>query len=391
MHVSDLTRVGRRWAVVVLALLVVAVPASAMPTIDTAARHAILIDTTTGAVLLEKDADVPIPPASMSKIMTAFMVFERLEEGRLTLDDVLAVSVNAWRRGGAASGGSTMFLDPNSQARVEDLLRGVIIQSGNDASIVLAEGLAGSEAGFAAEMTVRGRELGLTHSSFRNATGLPDPDHRMSARDIARVAQRIIEDFPQYYPFYSETEFTYNGIRQGNRNPLLYRNIGADGLKTGFTRESGYGLAASAMQGDRRLILVVNGLESLRQRTQETERLMAWGFREFDNYQLAAEGEAIAEAEVWLGTSRTVPLVGAHGLVVTLPRAARPEMTVTVRYDGPIPAPIEKGQHIGTLVVSAPDVPSAEVPLVAGESVERLGLMRRLFAALTHFIMSQIS
>ncbi|TVR80836.1 MAG: D-alanyl-D-alanine carboxypeptidase [Rhodospirillales bacterium] len=372
-------------------VFILAVPASAMPTIETAARHAILIDTTTGAILLEKDADVPMPPASMSKIMTAFMVFERLSEGRLSLTDVLTVSENAWRKGGAASGGSTMFLEPNSQVTVEDLLRGVIVQSGNDASIVLAEGLAGSEAGFAAEMTVRARELGLIDSTFRNATGLPDPEHRMSARDIARVAQRIIEGFPQFYQYYSETEFTYNGIRQGNRNPLLYRDVGADGLKTGFTRESGYGLAASARQGDRRLILVVNGLESARQRTQETERLMSWGFREFENYQLATEGEAIAEAEVWLGTARKVPLVGEHGLVVTLPRVARPEMTVAVRYDGPVPAPIERGQQIGTMVVRAPGVPDAEIPLLAGESVERLGLFRRLFAALTHYLMSQIS
>jgi D-alanyl-D-alanine carboxypeptidase (penicillin-binding protein 5/6) len=348
---------------------------------DTQAREAVLLDMTSGTVLFEKDADVPMPPASMSKIMTAYMVFSRLREGRLSLDDMLPVSEKAWRMGG-----SKMFVEVNSQVRVEDLLRGVIIQSGNDACVVLAEGLSGSEEAFAEEMNRKAREIGLTGSNFRNATGWPDPEHRMTAHDLAVLAQHLIKDFPEYYHFYSETEFTYNGIRQGNRNPLLYDDVGVDGLKTGHTEASGYGLTASALRGDRRLVLVVNGLPSIKMRSRESERLLEWGFREFDNYKLFAAGGVVTDADVWLGEEGSVPLVIEKDLTVTLPRKARGEMKVTATFEGPLPAPIAKGGRVAKVVVTAPGVDPVEVPLVAGADVGQLGIFGRLGAALKYLL-----
>ena len=360
-------------------LLGLSAPAQAL---ETRAREAILLDTTTGAVLFEKDADIPAPPASMSKIMTAYMVFESLKEGRLSLEDELPVSEKAWRKGG-----SKMFVEVNTRVKVEDLLRGVIVQSGNDACIVFAEALSGSEEAFADDMTRRAREIGLTDSSFANATGWPDPNHRMSARDLANLAIRMIEDHPEYYHIYSETEFSYNGIRQGNRNPLLYKNIGADGLKTGHTEEAGYGLTASAKRGDRRLVLVVTGLESVRARSEEAERLMNWGFREFDNIQLFKADETVERASVWQGGQDTVPLVFPDGLTVTLARKARRGMTVTVEYDSPVPAPIEKGQPIARLVIEAPEREPMSFPLVAGADIERLGPLGRIFSSARFMIL----
>ena len=360
-------------------LLGLSAPAQAL---ETRAREAILLDTTTGAVLFEKDADIPAPPASMSKIMTAYMVFESLKEGRLSLEDELPVSEKAWRKGG-----SKMFVEVNTRVKVEDLLRGVIVQSGNDACIVFAEALSGSEEAFADDMTRRAREIGLTDSSFANATGWPDPNHRMSARDLANLAIRMIEDHPEYYHIYSETEFSYNEIRQGNRNPLLYKNIGADGLKTGHTEEAGYGLTASAKRGDRRLVLVVTGLESVRARSEEAERLMNWGFREFDNIQLFKADETVERASVWQGGQDTVPLVFPDGLTVTLARKARRGMTVTVEYDSPVPAPIEKGQPIARLVIEAPEREPMSFPLVAGADIERLGPLGRIFSSARFMIL----
>ncbi|WP_051608843.1 D-alanyl-D-alanine carboxypeptidase family protein [Fodinicurvata fenggangensis] len=343
---------------------------------ETEAREAILVDHETGSILYEKQADKAMPPASMSKIMTAYMVFDRLEEERLSMDDKLPVSEKAWRKGG-----SKMFVEVGEEVAVSDLLRGVIVQSGNDACIVLAEGISGSEEAFAREMTEMGREIGLQDSTFANATGWPHPDHRMSARDLATLARRIIDEFPQYYEIYSETEFTWNEIRQGNRNPLLYRNIGADGLKTGHTEEAGYGLTASAVQDGRRLVLVVTGLDSVNERAEEASRLLSWGFREFDNFNLAEKDEPIDEATVWLGAEDTVPLVAEDELVVTLPHAARDELEARIVYEGPVPAPIEKGQTIGTLILSAPGMPEQEIPLLAAKDVDKAGLFGRLFAA----------
>ena len=371
------------FAVAALAATLFAVPAAA---IETIARQAILIDTTTGEVLFEREADVAMAPASMSKIMTVLMVFERLADSSLSLDDTFRVSENAWRKGGAKSGSSTMFLEPGTRVAVEKLLRGIVVQSGNDASIVVAEGLAGGEEPFADLMTRRGREIGMSGTTFKNATGWPHEDHRTTARDLARLAGYTIEKFPEYYRYYAERSFTYNGIRQGNRNPLLYKNMGADGLKTGHTEESGYGLTGTAVRKDRRLILVVNGLPSNKSRAREAERLLEWGFREFGNYSLFESGETVTEADVWLGTAAKVPLVIEEGLVLTLPRKARPEMKVTVSFEGPIAAPIAAGDQIAVLTITAPGIKAREIPLRAGANVEQLGLFGRLGAAVKYII-----
>ena len=356
-------------------------PANAAP-IETAAGHAILIDYDTGTVMLEKAADEAIAPASMSKLMTLYMVFDKLKHGELRLDDTLPVSEKAWRMQG-----SKMFVHVGDRVRVEDLLRGVVIQSGNDACIVLAEGIGGSEEAFADQMTERARELGLTNSTFRNATGWPDPSHLMSVRDIAILSRHIIEDFPDFYPLFSEIEFTYNKIKQGNRNPLLYKNMNVDGLKTGHTEEAGYGLSASASRDGRRLILVVHGLAGVNERSQESERLIEWGFREFVNATIAKAGETIETAPVWQGAASEVPLTVASDVTVTLPRSARRKMTALVRFEGPLPAPVRKGDAIATLHVEAEGMPAMDIPLVAGADVAPLGMVGRLAANLRYLFL----
>lgn len=372
---------------VALLLLVLAIAASRpAAAIDTVAREAYMVDMTTGAVLLDKNGDQPMPPASMSKLMTLYLLFERLRDGRLTVDDTLFVSESAWRKGGAKSGSSTMFLKPGSRIRVEDLIRGIIVQSGNDACIVVAEAIGGSEDAFAELMTARARDLGMTDSVFRNSTGWPDPEHRMTAHDLAVLAQALIRDFPDYYHYFAETSFTYNGIRQTNRNPLLYKDMGADGLKTGHTENAGYGLTATAKRGDRRLVLVANGMDSKKERASEPERLLEWGFREFNNYTLFQAGETVAKADVWLGEIPDVALRIENGMTLTLPRQARRGMKVSVSYDGPVPAPIRKGQRLGTLKITAPDWEGVERPLVAADDVNRLGLIGRLGAAVNYII-----
>lgn len=353
---------------------------------ETPATQAFLVDVTTGAVLLDKNGDTPMPPASMSKLMTLFMVFERLQDGRLSLDDKFYVSENAWRKGGAKTGGSTMFLEPGMRVRVEDLIRGIIVQSGNDACIVVAEAISGSEEAFADEMTERARELGMNDSIFKNSTGWPHPEHKMSPRDISKLAKISVKNFPEFYHYYSETKFIYNGISQSNRNPLLYKDMGADGLKTGHTDESGYGLTASATRGDRRLVLVVSGLVSKKIRSSESERLLEWGFREFDNYDLFKKGDVVTDAEIWLGKSPSIPLVIENDLTLTLPKKARRGMVVKAMYQTPIPAPVAKGDHVATLSISAPGVDPIEVPLLAGAGVTKLGLTGRLMAAVNYIL-----
>lgn len=372
----------------IVALLALVGAAPQANAFETSAREALLLDVSTGTALFEKNPDQLMPPASMSKMMTTYMIFDGLKKGELKLDDTFTVSANAWKKGGAASGGSTMFLKPGEVVTLEDLIRGIVIQSGNDACIVVAEGLAGSEEAFAEKMTAKGKEIGLLNTTFRNATGLPHPEHKTTARDLATLAYRTIVDSPDYYPYYAEKEFTHNGIRQGNRNPLLYKDVGADGLKTGHTNEAGYGLTASATQGDRRLILVLNGLPSMKSRFEESERLMSWGFREFDTYTLFEPGEQVSEAEVWLGNEKTVPLVIPEGLTATLSREGRKDMEVKVSYDGPIRAPIVAGDSIATLTVTVPDISPIEVPLAAGASVEEMGYMGKLAIALKQFIAS---
>ena len=350
-------------------------------TIESPASHAILLDDTTGVVLFEKNADEPMAPASMSKLMTLFMVFERLREGAISLEDTMRVSEAAWRMGG-----SRMFVEHNSRVSVAELLKGVIIQSGNDASVVFAEGLAGTEEAFAEEMTRRGREIGMTHTTFRNSTGWPDPEHLTTAHDLAILAKRIVDEFPEYYEIFKEKEYTYNGIRQGNRNPLLYKDIGADGLKTGHTEESGYGLVASATRNGRRLILVINGLESVNQRSQESERLLDIGFREFNNYPLFAADDVVEDAQVWLGSESTVPLVLEENLLLTMSRKARRDMTVTVVYESPLPAPIAKGARLAELRIDGPNMEPIVRDLVAAVDVDRLGFVGRLGAAVNHIV-----
>ena len=345
--------------------------------VDTGARHALLVDFDTGAVLLEKAAEERMPPSSMSKLMTMFVVFDMLKAGRLRMDQLLPVSERAWRMGG-----SKMFVQIGTQVSVENLTRGVIVQSGNDACIVLAEAIAGSETQFAELMNETGRRIGLRASTFRNSTGWPDPEQRMTSRDLATLARRIILDHAEYYRFYNERSFRWNEINQENRNPTLSRVAGADGLKTGHTEEAGYGLTASAIRGGRRLILVVNGLPSMRARAEESERLLEWGFREFDNVTLFRAADTVEEVPVYLGDRPTVPLVAGRDLVVTLPRQWRRNIQARVRFDAPVPAPVSKGQSIGTLIVSGQGVPEMTVPLIAGADVDRLGLFPRIPAVI---------
>lgn len=348
---------------------------------ETKAREAILVDYETGAVLFEKNADTPMPPASMSKIMTVFMAFERLEDGRLTMESEIPISEKAWRKGG-----SKMFVEVGDRVSVADILRGIIVQSGNDAAIALAEAIAGTEEAFAELMTEKAREIGMEGSTFRNATGWPDPEHRVTARGLALLAIETIRRFPDYYPLYSEKTFTYNDIRQGNRNPLLYKNMGADGLKTGHTVNAGYGLTSSASRDGRRLVLVVNGLSSVQERSEESQKLLEWGFREFDNYSLLKAGAAVTTAEVWLGKKATVPLVSDRDVTATMRRSDRKAMSVKVEYEGPVRAPIVQGQPIANMRVVAPDIEDKVFPLYAGADVERLGPLGRITAAVGHLI-----
>jgi len=356
-------------------------PAAAPSGIETEARAAYIVDFRTGAVLLDKNSDERIPPASMSKMMTYYTVFSYLKEGKATLEDMLPVSEKAWR-----TQGSKMFVPLGGRVKIEDLLRGVIIQSGNDACIVLAEGLAGSEQAFVDEMNKKAQEIGLTGSHFTNVTGLPDPDHYMTARDLANLAKHIITDYPEFYKFESERDFTYNGIKQGNRNPLLYKDFGADGLKTGHTDEAGYCLTASAVRDNRRIIMVLAGLPSMKARATESERLIEWAFREFGGYALYKTGDTVDDAEVWLGATAKVPLTVSSDAVVTIPRRSRKDMKVTAVYDRPIKAPIAQGQPVGKLVVTVPGQTQTEFPLVAANSVERLGAMGRVGAALSYLV-----
>ena len=367
-------------AVFAAAILFVATAPTASA-VETRAKEAILIDMATGAVLFEKDADVLMAPASMTKIMTATLVFERLKDGRLSLDDTLPVSEEAWRKG------SKMFVEVGTRVRVEDLLRGIIVQSGNDASIVIAEGLAGSERAFGDMMTEKARDIGMSSTTFRNSTGWPDPEHLTTARDLAILAAHTIEQYSEFYHLYSEKSFSYNNIKQGNRNPLLYKDIGADGLKTGHTEVSGYGLTASAKRGDRRLVLVVNGLPSVKARSEESERLLDWGFREFENVALFDAGEVVEHAEIWLGDREQVPLVLENDLLVTLPRAAKRHVEMVVRLEEPVPAPVKAGAQLAELVIRGPDMTPIEIPLVAGADAGELDFMGRVLASLKHLVL----
>lgn len=369
-------------ALVLLATATAGGPARAQTAFETAARAAILIDYRSGDVLFEKNPDEALPPASMSKLMTALVVFEELEAGNLRLDELLPVSERAWRMGG-----SRMFLEVGSRVSVHELLQGIIVQSGNDACVVVAEALSGSEEAFAERMTRRGIEIGLTHTTLKNATGWPNPEHLMSVRDLSIIARQIISRFPQYYPYYSQLEFEYNGISQHNRNPLLQGGIpGVDGLKTGHTQEAGYGLVASAERDGRRLILVVAGLDSSRQRRTESERLLEYGYRYFQEYRLFEPDAVVVEAPVWQGAEPTVPLVGADVVSITMTRAARDSLDVKVVYDSPVIAPVEAGQVVGQIEMTADGMPTRVLPLVAARPVERAGVLGRMTGTLEYLI-----
>lgn len=361
-------------------LLIMSMGATPALAIETLAKHAYLVDATTGAVLLDKDGDTPMVPSSMSKLMTAYLVFERLKEGRLKLDDTFTVSEKAWRMQG-----SKTFVKIGDAVSVENLIHGVIVQSGNDACIVLAEGLTGSEEAFVTAMNEKAKELGLNNSHFVNATGWPDEGHVMSARDLSVLARRIISDFPDYYPYYGMREYTFNNITQHNRNRLLGNDIGVDGLKTGHTEAGGYGITLSAKTGDRRLILVINGLASDNERMKEGDNLLRWGFREFENQKLVEAGKVVAEADVWFGKSKTVPLAAKDDVVVTLPAGAKTNVSYSLRYQSPVPAPIAKGAHVADLVVKS-DATEQVIPLVALNDVEQLAGIGKAIAIARHWV-----
>jgi D-alanyl-D-alanine carboxypeptidase (penicillin-binding protein 5/6) len=361
------------WAgliVCLAAMLAPAAPARAQEEYSSRAQHAILIDARTGRVLFEKEADIPVPPASMSKLMTMITVFEALKAGKLTLDQQFTVSEDAWRRGGAVSGGSTMYAEVKSSIRLEDLIKGAIVQSANDACIVMAEAIAGNEDAFAQRMTARARELGAVNATFRNATGLPDPEHRMSVRDLSVLARHIITRFPDFYRYYSLPEFTWNNITQQNRNPLLKDYPGADGMKTGYTREAGYGLVGSAERDGRRLIMVIAGLKSINERRQEAQSLLDWGFRQFRSVDVYAKGDRVGQARVWGGTQRSVPLLAAAGVRVALTAQEQEIAEVKLAYNGPLMAPVDAGKEVGKVRFIVDGITVADVPVVTAAPVE---------------------
>src|SRR5450631_2427110 len=352
------------------------------------APHAILIAAENGSVLFDRDPDQLIFPASLAKLMTAEYVFHELKEGRIKLTDEYRVSENAWRKGGAPSHGSTMFAAINSKISVDDLLHGMIVQSGNDACIVLAEGIAGNEAELAAKMTERAREIGLPKSTFGNSNGLPDPGTHVTTRELGMLARRIILDYPELYKIFGQPDFTWGKIRQPNRNPLLGSVVGADGLKTGFTKEAGYGLVGSAVQDGLRLIVVVNGLKNAKERADEAKKLLDWGFRSFEQRNLFAEGQIIGSAKVYGGASGYVPLQ-ASGLVKTMvPKSGGERLIARIAYQGPVPAPIAQGQQIGLLKVWRDDKLVLQIPLTAAESVAKGNISQRAFDAVSEMVIA---
>jgi D-alanyl-D-alanine carboxypeptidase (penicillin-binding protein 5/6) len=352
------------------------------------APHAILIDAENGGVLFERDPDQLIFPASLAKLMTAEYVFHELKEGRIKLTDEYTVSENAWRKGGAPSHGSTMFAAIHSKIPVDDLLHGMIVQSGNDACIVLAEGLAGNEADFADKMTQRAREIGLAKSVFTNSNGLPDPGTHVTTRELGILARHIILDYPELYKIFGQADFTWNKIRQPNRNPLLGAVTGADGLKTGFTKEAGYGLVGSAVQDGLRLIVVVNGLKSAKERADEAKKLLEWGFRSFEQRNLFAAGQIIGSAKVYGGANGSVPLQ-APGLVkMMVPKSGGEKLIARIAYQGPVPAPVTQGQPIGLLKVWRDDKLVLQVPLKAAEGVGKGNMPGRAIDAVTEMVIA---
>lgn len=345
------------------------------------AKQAVLIDADTGYVLYEKNADELTAPSSMSKMMTVYLIFEKLQNGTLSLTDQLEVSKAAW-----AKRGSRMFLEENSQVSVEDLLRGIIVQSGNDACVVIAEAFSGTEENFSEELNIKAREIGLENSNFTNSTGWPDEGHLSTARDLSIIAIKTVQNFPEYYHFYAEESFEYNGINQRNRNTLLNKPVGVDGLKTGHTEAGGHGLAASALRKNQRLIMVINGLSSNKERTAEAIKLLEWGYRNFTNFDLLKEGMAVLQAKVWLGDKKTVPLVINEDTKITIPSESRDKLQFKIEYDSPISAPIEEGTKMAELEITAPGIDSLRIPLYAGSTITSLGPLSKLLSVINYLV-----
>ena len=352
------------------------------------APHAILIDAENGGVLFERDADKLIFPASLGKLMTAEYVFNEIKEGRIKLTDEYMVSENAWRKGGAPSHGSTMFAAIYSKVPVDDLIHGMIIQSANDACIVLAEGIAGNEAAFAEKLTERARAIGLTKSVFTNSNGLPDPGEQVTTRELGMLARHIIRTYPDFYQLFGQADYTWNKIRQQNRNPLLGAMAGADGLKTGFTKEAGYGLVGSAVQNGLRLIVVVNGVATAKERADEAKKLLEWGFRNFEQRLLFDEGQTIGAAKVFGGASSRVDLTADGVVRVMLPKTGADKLIARIVYNGPVPAPVTEGTRIGNLKVWRNDNLILTMPLKATENVGKGNMSQRAFDAVTEMIIA---
>ncbi|HLG85702.1 MAG TPA: D-alanyl-D-alanine carboxypeptidase family protein [Alphaproteobacteria bacterium] len=370
----------------ILAIVAAAVIAAPAHAFESTAKEAILVDMTGHRVLYEKNADEHMPTSSMSKMMTIYMVFDALKKGKIKLDDMFTVSEKAWKTT-YKQDESSMFLPINSRVKVEDLIRGVIIQSGNDATVVLAEGLSGNEQAFVDEMNAKAKELGMTNSHFMNSNGMPDPNHYSTARDLATLAEHLVTDFPEYYHYFGELDFTFNGIKQGNRNPLLYHaGLGVDGLKTGHTDAGGYGLCASAIRDGRRLVVVVNGLPNMQARADDPAALLDYGFNQFKAYTLYKPGDKVEQAQTWEGVDPAVPLVVDQPVSVTLSVPERKELKVTVDMPETVKAPIAAGQPIGKLVVSAPGQPAQEFGLKAGASVARLDFFPRIAMAAKYLL-----
>ncbi|MGH6846599.1 MAG: D-alanyl-D-alanine carboxypeptidase family protein [Methylocella sp.] len=357
------------------------VTAAFAQTFQTSAPHAILIDSASSSVLFEKDADTLVVPASTAKIMTAEIVFHEITLGHLKLDDQFVVSETAWRYGGAPARGSAMFAAPNSQIRIEDLIRGLVIDSGNDAAIALAEGIAGSEGAFATLMTKRARELGLEHSTFTNAWGRGDPEQKVSPREMAALANHVILTYPDLYKYFGEKDFTWNKIKQANRNPLLTMDLGADGLKTGNIDESGYGIVASAVQNGQRLILALYGAPTAKERVEEARKIFLWGFRSFDSKTIFQAGETVGGAKVYGGTTSEVPLVAGQEVRILVPRTSTGKFTGRIVYTGPLIAPVEAGQEVARLKIFRGTELILDLPLKTAAAVEQGALPRRAMDA----------
>jgi D-alanyl-D-alanine carboxypeptidase (penicillin-binding protein 5/6) len=367
--------------VILAAPFLAAITGARAEDVRTSAQSVYIVDYQTGSVMLDRDSTARGEPASLTKMMTAYLAFEALKTGKVKLTDTLPVSEEARRMQG-----SRMFVERGSNVGFEDLLRGIIIQSGNDACVVVAEGLAGSEEAFVERMNTKAKEFGMWGTHFANSSGWPDPDHYTIARDLAILAHHLVADFPEYYHYFSEISFTYHGIRQANRNPLLYKSVGVDGIKTGYAEGPGYSLVASGVQNGRRIIMVIQGLDSKRSRSDEAIELWQWAFRNFDDYKIAKGGMPLTNAPVWLGQQDTVPVGPKDDVVLTLPRSARRQLKVTAVFDGPLAAPIAAGQVVGKLHFEAPGVSPTDVPLIAISGVEHLGPFGTMITAARYLI-----